>query len=184
MAVFALRVWRGIFSLGRIGVLSMRTILLGLFLCSVAFAQVPAVSVEPSKKTTKTSQSGGSFARTIDYVDRVTLKITVQGEGMAEVKAFFVARDARTQALSYHGHEVKTAEFNARSKFVTIESGPAAYSESKSSDSSRETRRGAYPFGWVVVVRLGDREAIKGSSDVVLQWVQKNPPAKRIYSAP
>lgn len=162
----------------------MRALALFLSLTALATAQVATFTVEPSKKTTKTADTGGNYFRRISYVDRITLAVSVAGEGPCEVECFFVARDPRSQALSYHGHERQEIELSRTPRILTFESSPAAYSSGKSADSSREDKQGVLPHGWVVIVRFREQETVRRSSEAVLKWVKKNPPARRIYSTP
>src|SRR5688500_7930215 len=80
--------------------------LLLLIMPSLSLAQV-SLSVHPAKKTTKTGESGANYARTTNFVDRVTLKISAAGAGDAELSCYFVGRNPQTQSLSYFGFETQ-----------------------------------------------------------------------------
>ena len=155
-------------------------LLLGLiFLPVVAFGQVQ-LGVEPTKKTTKTSEQG----TVTHYVDRVTLGITVVGSGSLEIQTYFVARDTRTHALKYHGAQLAKVTL-AGKQTLKSESDPASYSRQKLRTSTARDSRGDMPYGWAVLVFSGDIEAAaKASSPEVLKWVRENPPRKRTYFAP
>ncbi len=151
-------------------------------LAANASAQV-SLSVEPSKKTSKTGETGAA-SKTISYVDRVTLAISVSGSAVGDLSCYFVARDQRTHALKYHGATVQPLKV-AGKQVVRVESEPTAYSEFKGQRTTADPPRGNLPFGWVVWLKAGSTEiAVKASSPEVLKWVRENPPRKVSQSSP
>ncbi len=151
----------------------------------VALAQVSQLTVEQTKKTTKTGDSGTPRIRTTNFVDRVVLNVGLSGEGPADVACYFVARSPRTHAMRYHGFKTERVGLSRVSKSIKVESEPAAYSQLKRQDSTPEEPSGIVPFGWVVIVsQKGQESAAKASSPEVLAWVRKNPPTKAIQVSP
>jgi hypothetical protein len=160
-----------------------RFLLLWFALAATAFGQIN-LTVEPSKKTTKTGESGSNYLRTTDYVDRVTLKLNLTGNANAEVSCYFVARDVRTQAMRYHGFKTQVVKI-AGKQSLSVESEPAPYSQSKRQTETSDDKRGTPPFGWAVIVTSGGQQiASKASSPQVLKWVQENPPRKQSHLSP
>jgi hypothetical protein len=153
-------------------------VLLLLVLPSLALAQVQ-LSVETSKKTTKTGEKESGATHTATYVERITLKVSVAGEGNVDVACYFVARNAQTQALKYHGAVVRPLTLSRVAQTVRVESEPTAYSQKKARHSTAEPKVGDLAHGWVVKVLSGGRElSVKASSPEILQWVRDNPPRR------
>jgi hypothetical protein len=171
--------------------LPMKRLLALLFFTSLASAAVvPAIElgVEMRRTTKKTSESGGTSSKTLHYVDRTVLSVSIgSGEGISDVEiaCYFVARNVQTHALKYYGFEKQTVAVTRTKQVVQIQSPPASYSQTKDRDATAESKRGDLPFGWIVIVSARGQEiGVKISAPDVLQWVRKNPPRARMQVSP
>lgn len=170
---------------------AMKRLFLGaLFFYPLALAAAPAIEldVDFKKKTTKTSEAGGTSSKTMHYVDRSVLQVSmssVAGSLETDVACYFVARNVQTHALKYHGFEKRAVVAAREKKMMQVESQPVASTQRKVRDSTADAKRGDVAVGWVVIVSAGGQEiAARASAQEVLQWVRKNPPRQRTQTSP